>query len=386
MNKIGVEIMNNNISLIGIGKLGICFALNLEAAGYNVLGVDINQKYVDSINNKTLKSFEPQVEEMLAKCEKNFHATVLLKDAVEFSDMIFIVVATPSLLNGRYDHSQVDGIIEQLIALGKQPDIKYLTICCTVMPGYSDTVQERLNDYNYIVSYNPEFIAQGKIIYDQRNPDIILIGEGNADAGDRLEQLYGRLCTWTQNDPVKRMSRKAAEITKISLNCFMTTKIAFANMIGDIAIDAGVGTEIDKMLDAIGSDKRVGNRCLKFGYGYGGPCFPRDNRALAIFSNDIGAYSDISKASDRCNTLHFNHQFDMIREKNRLTGYHGAPIVFESVTYKPGTVILEESQQLKLAVMLANYGFKVHIREQSEVIRQLKELYGDIFTYEEKIK
>ena len=95
------------ISVIGIGKLGLCFALTVEKAGYSVLGLDISPSYVDAINNKTFKSDEQGVEEYL-KNSSNFKATLSLKETIEFSDYIYVVVATPSLKDGRYDHSQVD--------------------------------------------------------------------------------------------------------------------------------------------------------------------------------------------------------------------------------------------------------------------------------------
>ncbi|MHA1954707.1 MAG: 2-dehydropantoate 2-reductase N-terminal domain-containing protein, partial [Candidatus Heimdallarchaeaceae archaeon] len=95
-----------NVSVIGIGKLGLCFSLTLEKAGYNVVGVDVNKDYVESLNNKTFTSSEPSVDEYL-QGSSNFTATTSLSEAVNHSDMLFVVVATPSLENGRYDHRQV---------------------------------------------------------------------------------------------------------------------------------------------------------------------------------------------------------------------------------------------------------------------------------------
>jgi len=256
-----------NISVIGIGKLGLCFSLTLEKAGYNVCGVDINQSYVDLINRKELKSSEQGVEELLGK-SKNFIATTSLKEAVDYSDILFVIVATPSLSNGRYDHSQVDGVIEKLEKFGRQTQQKHFVVCCTVMPGYCDSIKDRLNQLNYTVSYNPEFIAQGTILRDQAAPDMVLIGEANKEIGDRIQSVYEK---HTKNNPrFARMSPIEAEITKLSLNCFLTTKIAYANMVGDIV--KSVGGNPDTVLSAIGADSRIGNKYLRYGFGYGGPC------------------------------------------------------------------------------------------------------------------
>ena len=368
-----------NLSVIGIGKLGLCFCLTLEKAGYDVVGCDINEQYVDKINSKNFNSDEQGVSEALAE-SVNFRATTSLKQAIGHSDVIFTVVATPSLENGRYDHSQVDSVVSEIIKFGRQRREKHLIICCTTMPQYCDTVQQRLRDYNYTVSYNPEFIAQGTILRDQAYPDMVLIGEGSRKAGDILEEIYN---AHTHSDPtICRMTRTEAEICKISLNCFLTTKIAFANMIGDIAKFANC--DQDKILHAIGSDSRVGLKYLRYGFGYGGPCFPRDNRALAIFAKDLGVDALISVASDESNKKHLEYQIEQFKSKAyNCQGTPDNPIVMETVTYKPESTMLVESQQLAYAVGLAETGFSVTVRERASVIEELKGIYGDLFVYQE---
>ena len=184
----------DNISVVGIGKLGLCFSLSLERAGYRVVGVDINQSYVDSINDKTFNSSEARVNERLAQ-SKNFEATTSLDKALDHSNDVFVIVATPSLDNGRYDHSQIEGLVEELIARGPQDEVKHLVMNCTTMPGYCEALGQKLAVYNWTVSYNPEFIAQGTIIRDQENPDMVLIGEATSMVGNLLEDIYCLLYT-----------------------------------------------------------------------------------------------------------------------------------------------------------------------------------------------
>lgn len=364
-----------NISVIGIGKLGLCLSLTLERSGYNVVGVDINQEYVDLLNSKKFYSSERDVNRYLSESQ-NFLATVLVKKAVEHSNVLFVIVATPSLKSGRYDHTQVDKLISTLEELGRQKEEKHFVVCCTTMPGYCDSIKERLNKINYIVSYNPEFIAQGTILRDQANPDMVLIGEGNADAGDILEEIYEK---HTENNPrICRMSPKEAEIAKISLNCFLTTKIAYANMIGDITL--AVGGNPHKVLKAIGEDSRIGNKYLGYGFGYGGPCFPRDNRALAAFAGDIGVKAAISLASDSSNKDHLKNQVNRFFEKTSKK----EEITFKYVTYKPESTLLTESQQLAYAVAIATEGYTVKIVERKEVLEELREKYGNLFIYQER--
>lgn len=367
----------NNVSVIGIGKLGLCLALSLEKSGFSVVGVDISQKYVDTINSKKYDTEEPYVSEYL-KTSVNFEATTELKTAVDHAKTLFVIVATPSMKNGRYDHSQIDSVAHKLIEFGKQETEKHLVICCTTMPGYCDSLQEKLNAYNWQVSYNPEFIAQGTVIQNQENPDMILIGEANEKLGNEIELIYKRM---VKNKPrFNRMDRLSAEITKIGLNCFLVTKIAYANMIGDLA--RSVGADHEKILGAIGDDTRIGRKFLGYGFGYGGTCLPRDARAFGIFANESGCYSDIPIAADKSNELHLVKQVELFIKENP----EKKEVEFDYVTFKKESILLEESQQLKFAVELANAGYPVTIEERDVVITELKKKYKNLFTYKQKKK
>ena len=205
-----------SISIIGVGKLGLCFALNLEKVGYRVDCYDINKEYLNKLRNKTFTSSEPGVTELL-KNTKNLHLYDEL-EKVLINNIIFAIVPTPSLPNGKYDHQYIETLKEKLISLGVQKTTKHLVINCTTFPGYCDELQKDLKDYNYTVSYNPEFIAQGSILSDQVNADTVLIGEANSTVGNVIENIYVDHCT--SNPRICRMSRLSAEITKLSLNCF----------------------------------------------------------------------------------------------------------------------------------------------------------------------
>lgn len=361
----------NKTAVIGIGRLGLCFALNLERIGYHVVGIDLNQDYIDELNNKTFKSFEPQLETYLKKSTE-FNATIdfsSIKD--ETIEMIFCVVPTPSLPDGSFSHSYIDEVANKILELPKPKNRKHLIIACTTMPGYCDMLAERLLNHNYSVSYNPEFIAQGTIIKDQQNPDQILIGEGSELATEHLRAVYGKMCD--SNPQIHVMSRKSAEITKLATNCFLTMKISFANSIGDLAISTG--GEPEKILKAIGADSRIGSKYLNYGFGFGGPCFPRDNKALVAFASGLNHEIPLSKATIDVNSKHLDFQLNELLKEDKEN------YIFDSVTYKKGTDILEESQQLMLAVKLVEAGKKVII-EQSDSIKDIIESkYPNYFTF-----
>jgi len=355
---------NNNISILGVGKLGLCLALNLEKKGFNIIGVDIFEDYINSLNNKTFTTSEPYVNEYL-QTSKNILFTTDLKTALH-NDVLFIVVRTPSTHDWKYDHTDIENIANQLISFGKQPTRKDLIINCTTFPGYCDTLQEKLREYNYYISYNPEFIAQGSIIKDQINCDNVLIGEADQYAGDLIENIYKQMVEL--NPTYNRMTRTEAELTKLSVNCFLTTKISYANMVGDIA--NRLGCDADRVLEAVGTDSRIGPKYIKPGFGFGGPCFPRDNRALAKCGEELGINAIISKATDEMNEKHLQYQIEDFVKQNLNKE---KTIKIDFVTYKKDSILLEESQQLKFVLKLKELGYKIEILDQrEEVLNQLK--------------
>lgn len=355
-----------NISVLGVGKLGLCLALNLEKKGFNITGVDVFESYIESLNNKTFTTSEPSVNEYL-KESKNIQFTTDLKEALQ-NNVLFVVVRTPSTDDWKYDHTDIDSIAEQLISLGKQSERKDLIINCTTFPGYCDTLQEKVKDYNYYVSYNPEFIAQGSIIRDQLFCDNVLIGAADGYAGDLIVSIYKQM---VDSNPVYNvMTRTEAELTKLAVNCFLTTKISYANMVGDIA--HRLGCNADTVLSAVGTDSRVGSKYIKPGFGFGGPCFPRDNRALAKCGEEVGIDAIISKATDEMNVKHLQYQ---IEDFVRMNPNKDIPVQIEFVTYKKDSVLIEESQQLKFALELKKLGYQVQILdERTEVLNQIKNM------------
>jgi nucleotide sugar dehydrogenase len=355
-----------NISILGVGKLGLCFGLNLERAGHKITGVDVREDYIEKLKSKEFKSSEPEVSDLLVRSNNITFSTSI--DLALKNDIIFICVQTPSTEDHRYDHSRIESLVEQIIRRGRSKLRKEIIINCTTFPGYCESLQERLSEFNYRVSYNPEFIAQGSIIRDQINCDHVLIGESDLESGNLIEEIYKSLC---KSSPIiNRMTPTEAEITKLSINCFLTTKISFANMVGDISEKYGCNTK--NILKAVGSDHRIGTKYLSYGFGFGGPCFPRDNRALSVFAKDVGIEAIISNATDEMNKKHLKYQIDNFVEKNKDKD---KVVEIEYVTYKKESTIIEESQQLKFAIALKDMGYSIKILDQrDEVIDQIKDL------------
>ena len=342
------------IGLIGAGRLGICLALLIEKAGLDVIASDVREDYIENLQSKVIFTSEPQVQDYLSQ-SKNIEFTTDNQKLIDESDIIFTLVQTPSLEDGSYDVSAVWKVVEDL----KKSNIegKSFVVGCTTNPGDCDEFQKALGIDVY---YNPEFIAQGSIIKDLQNADMVLLG-GKGKHTEVLTQIYYGIQGPKKEPSIHLMSAKAAELTKIAVNCFLTTKISYANMIGEVLALSKLDGEIDTVLNAIGSDSRIGTKYLKFGFGFGGPCFPRDNRAFAAHAKSVGVQHNIGFTTDAFNEEHaeFIKEYFMHKNKKHL------PFAFKYLTYKPGIDILTESQQYRLCLDLLDEGFDVYCMDDA---------------------
>ena len=362
-----------NIGVIGAGRLGICFALLLEKSGYNVIVSDIRESYVNDLNKKIIFTNEPLVQELLSS-SKNLSATTNNKKVIKECDIIYTLVSTPSLASGDYDVSAVWQVVKDFQDCDFPVNSKSLVIGCTTNPGDCSNFQSQLNAYGVDVFYNPEFIAQGSIIKDLENADMVLIG-GEGKYRSLIEELYNKIQVTEPN--IYFMSTTSAELVKLAVNCFLTTKISYANMVGEVMTLAGLEEEIDHVLKAIGSDTRVGSKYLKYGYGFGGPCLPRDNRSFAAYAKKLGLEYNLGKTTDDFNNEHAKFLKNYFIKKNE----NNFPFAFHYVSYKEGTDILTESQQYRLCLDLLDSGYKVYVLDNQEILKQVRDCleskYGD---------
>ena len=248
------------IGLIGAGRLGICLALLIEKAGYEVLASDNREDYVKNLQNGIIDTAEPDVQHHLSYAKRIEFTTDNIKVIAE-CDLIFTLVATPSLEDGSYDVSAVWKVIDDFKNVPILLNEKSLVVGCTTNPGDCNDFQEALKDTGIDIFYNPEFIAQGSIITDLQNADMVLIG-GDGNHKSELEQMYEKIQMGFISPSIYFMSTKAAEVTKIAVNCFLTTKISYANMLGQVLTMSGMEDEIDNVLRSIGSDDRIGKKYL----------------------------------------------------------------------------------------------------------------------------
>jgi nucleotide sugar dehydrogenase len=362
------------VGVIGAGRLGICFALLLENAGYEVVASDIREDYVKSLQERKIDTHEPGVQELLSKATNITFKTGNI-DVIRECDILYTLVATPSLPDGSYDVSAVWGVVSDIQQMDVDVKGKSFVVGCTTNPGDCKLFQKQLEPYGVDVFYNPEFIAQGSIIKDLQNADMVLIGGKRNEIYDELCEIYTRI--QITQPKISIMSTTAAELVKLAVNCYLTTKISYANMVGEVMSLAGLEDEISCVLDAIGADTRVGSKYLKYGYGFGGPCLPRDNRSFAAYANKLGLEYNLGRTTDDFNNEHARFLVNYFVGKNE----RNLPFWFQSIAYKEGTDILTESQQYRLCIDILDAGYKVYVNDNQAIVDQVRDYlestYGD---------
>lgn len=349
------------ISIIGLGKLGAPMAAVMAHKGHSVLGVDLNPQYVDAINQGRAPVDEPGLGQMVARNRALLRATTSYEEAVDATDATFIIVPTPSNSSGAFSLKYVlDAAARIGAALAAKRQYHLVSLCSTVMPGSTagvllpalEKASGKRCGADFGLCYNPEFIALGSVIRDMLNPDMILIGEFDKRAGDILESLYRGVCE--SNPAIARMNFVNAELTKLSVNTYVTTKISYANMLAQVC-EKLPGADVDVISWAIGSDSRIGRKYLKGALGYGGPCFPRDNIAFAALARQHGVHAALAEATDSTNRQQVPRLAAMITACLPA----GGTAVIAGLSYKPDTNVIDESQGLQLARYLAASGVRV---------------------------
>jgi len=353
--------MDKTFSIIGLGKLGASMAAAIASRGFRVIGVDVNQRAVDDLNAGRAPVQETRLDETVRANRERLRATLSHREAVLNSDVSFVIVPTPSDEKGAFSLQYAKWAFQEIgRALSQKDGYHLVVMTSTVLPGSTrygllpvlERESGKTGGRDFGLCYSPEFIALGSVIRDFLNPDFNLVGEHDERAGSRLEACYAEIME--NRPPCRRMSLENAELAKVALNTFVTTKIAYANMLAELCSRLP-GGDVDIVSDALGLDTRIGRKYLTGGLGYGGPCFPRDNIALGYFARALGCEAALAETTDRLNRSSAG------KLAQRLGTLIGPPatVAVLGLAYKPYSHVVEESQGIFLARELAASGFRV---------------------------
>lgn len=357
-----------NLAVVGLGKLGLPLAALLASNGHSVKAYDLSPRVRDSVRNRTIHSNEPGLNHLLESSSGALEVFETISEITNDVELVFIIVPTPSLESGHFTNEYVINVVSEIGKSLEQNQKIVIDIVSTVMPGSCDgPIKSALESHSgreigddLGLCYNPEFIALGSVIHDMEYPDMHLIGQSSDWAGDLVERTLRTVVK--KEVPTRRMKLKEAELVKIAVNNFVTMKISYANMLMQGASELG-GIEIDVVTDAIGLDSRIGRKYMKAAAPYGGPCFPRDTRALSAMYRDFGLENSLSQATERVNDNHAKFLAKIIASKIN----QGSRIGIAGISYKTGTKVTEESPGLALATELSTLNYQVSVWDDENV-------------------
>lgn len=336
-------------------------AAAIASRGHTVVGVDVNEESVAKVNAGKAPVQETNLEETIAANRSRLRATTDVADAVQNSDLTFIVVPTPSDERGAFSLKYAATACRAIgKALAEKDGYHLVVMSSTLLPGSMrygllpilEETSGKQAGVDFGLCYSPEFIALGSVIRDFLNPDFTLVGELDEKAGSALQKAYGEIMA--NGAQCQRMTLENAELAKVAVNTYVTTKITFANMLAELC-ERLPGGDIDVVSAALGLDSRIGRKYLTGAIGYGGPCFPRDNVALSYLATAIGSQATLAETTDAFNRSLAERLVD------RLGGLvdTASKIAVLGLAYKPFSHVVEESQGVMLARALAAKGLSV---------------------------
>ena len=345
--------------IVGTGYVGLITGACFAEFGYETVCIDKDENRVNELNNSKCPFYEPGIEDLL---KKHLHKTKLLSfstsisQSVKDADIIFITVSTPSKrLEGEADLTNVWNVAEEI----SENINKYSVIVTksTVPVGTTKEIKKiiakKIHDKDFDVVSNPEFLREGSAINDFMRPDRVVIGCENKKSENIMKELYRPL--YLIETPIVSTTIESSEIIKYASNSFLATKISFINQVAELC--EKVGANVQDVAKGMGIDKRIGNKYLHAGPGYGGSCFPKDVKAFISTAEKNSVNLSIISAVDKFNDERVEKISSKIISKSNLKKDDTVSLL--GLSFKPNTDDIRDSTSLKIAKLLINQGIKI---------------------------
>ena len=353
--------MFRNIAVLGLGKLGYPMAQFLSGSGAKINCYDKDKNLVDDLK---INHGEHLHETGLQNLVNNnndliFHNSIA--DCISDAEIIYITVPTPSKLDGSFSNEIILQIlIEVAETIKRQKKTKIININSTVQPG---SIEGEIipflenkglrNNNDFYVLYNPYFVALGSVIRNLEEPDYLLIGSSSIYAAKKITKFYNTLY---KNPKIRLLKFKEAELTKLLVNTYLTTKISYSNFVKNVCKNFDDISDL-RVLESVGLDARIGTKFMLPGGPYSGPCLPRDNLSLKKFCLDNNIQNSFSDEVQKINNDTIENLYKVISSlKNQ---YKIKSFGFLGLGYKSNTQCYEESYSIKMMKFLESLNIKV---------------------------
>jgi UDPglucose 6-dehydrogenase len=366
------------LSVIGCGYLGAVHAAAMASIGHEVIGIDLDERKVESLSRGEAPFYEPHLQELLTAGVESGRLR-FTTDVAQASGAIvhFIGVGTPQQKDGAAaDLTYVDAAVDALLPYLSAGDV--VAGKSTVPVGTAARLAPRIEATGAALVWNPEFLREGWAVKDTLDPDRLVVGVGSSkstaasgvgpaeelDAAAVLREVYRP--TVAEDTPFIVTDWATAELVKVAANAFLATKISFINAMAEIA--EVTGADVTQLADAIGHDARIGRRFLGAGIGFGGGCLPKDIRAFSARAEELG----------RGESVAFLREIDAINMRRRdravdlAVGALGGSVFKQNITvlgaaFKPHSDDIRDSPALDVAVRLHGLGASVTVTDPAAI-------------------
>ncbi len=398
------------VTVVGTGYVGLVTGACLADTGHQVMCIDNNEAKINMLQAGQVPIYEPGLEAIVSRCSEHspdFHKgsgsltfSTHLKAGVDFGEIIFIAVGTPSLASGEPNLSYVEAVardigrylvttycqyriivnkstvpigsgdwVRMVILDGAAQAVKERVLVGSTVSTGSPTSRDTAESLDpsrfevplFDVVSNPEFLREGTAIGDTFNPDRIVVGSDSPTAVETMRQLYAPILTRSYHGdqgpaiPLVVTDLASAEMIKYAANAFLATKISFINEIANIC--ERVGADVTQVAQGMGLDSRIGPKFLNAGLGWGGSCFMKDVSALIHTGEDYNYEARILKATVAVNSGQRSRVIEKLQHELKVL--KGKTIGLLGLTFKPNTDDLRDAPSLTLIEQLTKLGAKV---------------------------
>ncbi len=373
-----------NVTVFGVGYVGLVQAVVLADVGHNVCCVDVDEKKIEALKGGELPIFEPGLSELVLSNHgrKRLEFTTDAVKGIHHAELLFIAVGTPPDDDGSADLQYVLAVAGTIAS--HMSEEKIIIDKSTVPVGTADKVKAHISsilnkrklDLSFHVASNPEFLKEGSALEDCMRPERIIVGTDSDLVEEKMRELYEPFSR--NRDKIMIMDVRSAEFTKYAANCMLATKISFMNEMSNLAERLGV--DIEQVRRGIGSDSRIGYQFIYPGCGYGGSCFPKDVQALERSAKEIGYDAQILRAVEGVN---YRQKEKLFEHVSSFYGndIKGKTIAVWGLAFKPNTDDMREASSRVLIEALWQAGGKIQAYDP-EAMEEAQRIYGtrDDFT------
>ncbi len=371
------------VLIIGTGYVGLNTGVMLAYLGNDVTCIDLNQDKIKGLQERKVPFYEPHLDELFSKIHQKMLFVCNYAEAdIPNQDVIFIAVGTPSLPDGNADLTYVrqaaesiaENLGEKFVVVVNKSTVPIGSgnwVEAIIREHYFEVHNEKPNGLFNVVS-SPEFLAQGAALFGSFYPDRIVVGSEHELSVARLKDLFGPIMRQDfeapaflprpdglKEVPMVVCDLTSAEMIKYAANSFLALKISFINEIAHLA--QKVGADVSSIARGIGLDKRIGDRFLNAGIGWGGSCFGKDTAALVATARDYNLDMPIIRAARDVNYGQRTWVVDRLQEELKiLKGKHIALLGF---SFKPNTDDLRDAPSLDISRLLVQRGAVVRAHD-----------------------